>query len=134
MDSIVGAVELAEKHMPQIYFSQKCRHFLSGHLHQSLHSRLGCQAKYCNPLLPFGVLLKMFLWSNVEIDTVTILWLLLFAESQLAWTVINFVIELDNRLELVTEVTLWQKIVSNMKIMYLFNDRKSGFGSSIKHD
>ena len=65
---------------------------------------------------------------------VTVLWLLLFAKSQLAWTVINFVIELDNRLELVIEVTLWQKIVSNMKIMYLFNGRKSGFGSSIKHD
>ena len=26
-------------------FNQKCGHFLSGHLHQSWHSRLGCGSK-----------------------------------------------------------------------------------------
>ena len=72
MDSKVLAVELAEKWMRLLDFNQKCGHFLSGHLHESWHSRLGCQVKYCNPLLPFGVLLKMCLWNYVEIDSVVL--------------------------------------------------------------
>ena len=69
MDSIIWAVELAEKCMRLLDFNQKCGHFLNGHLRRSWHSLLGCQAKYCNPLPLFGVPLSVCMQSFVDIDS-----------------------------------------------------------------